>query len=1096
MEMKSAFNSEDTKKLKPSDFMRARRPEQFSDSKEISTTFAPKEQFDYFLETITQRSQEKDFEVFCRSLAQKEICPNLIVQTGPTGGGDSKVDSETYPVSDEISLKWFEGIGRQASSERWAFAMSAKKDWKTKVKGDVRSIASTGRDYAHIYFMSNQAISDKKRAETEDSLAKEYGISVHILDKLWIIEKVYENNRFDIVSSVLNFTFPESKSLINGPNDLAKLADLETVENSINDFDSAINSGYQFVEDCLYAAILSRELEKSKIEVFGRFDRAKRAAKELGSNVQLRKVIYQYAWTVYWWYDDVSCFNELYDELENLSKNSNNIWDLERLGILLTAIQTAVFHQHLSVGESKIDTRLNSLTSRLIEIASDDSRPNAALTARSNLVLLKLNQTIRAEESLSPVFEEMREILESSEGLIDVPLEQLIKIIVELSEFVDEVEGFDALFESVIKIQDKRVSNGGKGRLLIKNGYRKIRSKKYYEAIKIFGRATKLLFQYEDRHDFIMAQVGIAHSYEETGLLWAARGCYAIAINQICKDFSEDGVMPLIASDLFKYLMWIEVKLGRVPYTLNWLQHKNLIESKILEIEIDEKSEQENQLFDLVLGILILKTKYEDLTHLPSLPALLELFGLDLSRFASLYVLGYEDVIRLEYETGDSNLFEFCNLWLNQPANIELPAYSNWNIGRRTSIVSNVIGTKFTIDLPNEKDILSMAEGIMAAIECFLATALEHKIFPRQPQVQCVINVLSNLHELKFEDVEDEYGDITINLFVPSTEILQIVQGYENHKKIIEAVIRLVSEGIMNFNKPEAEKLIGEDLAFDRMSHLIQFPMIINNIIGTDQCHTFTYWEKLSATERFILLRDRPWSDDLYHSKSIFEDTASSNTSFIPASLSEIKHGNHKFISIINTRVWERARWSGVLFGCFPGNPSRPILGLCFENMEEALKIFKGWLRSFGSEDSNDSINVSIVTGIDKSNPSHYKVLVCQSFDSPSRNDYTFHMFNGQVHQMTPETTANLDNFKDFLHLDVGYYLVPATYSSTSLQLDIGDERYWIKKSKVHIIEAWKVDENDVEAIVITSDLNPIIPNGVHDVPVFRTLKLRTLESK
>lgn len=35
------------------------------------------------------------------------ICPNLLPQTDPTGGGDSKVDSETYPVSSEISDKWY-----------------------------------------------------------------------------------------------------------------------------------------------------------------------------------------------------------------------------------------------------------------------------------------------------------------------------------------------------------------------------------------------------------------------------------------------------------------------------------------------------------------------------------------------------------------------------------------------------------------------------------------------------------------------------------------------------------------------------------------------------------------------------------------------------------------------------------------------------------------------------------------------------------------------------------------------------------------------------------------------------------------------------
>ena len=71
------------------------------------------------------------------SLPKKEICPNLVVQTGPTGGGDSKVDTETYPVADEIAMRWYEGIGREAAQERWAFAFSAKEKWRPKIRADV-----------------------------------------------------------------------------------------------------------------------------------------------------------------------------------------------------------------------------------------------------------------------------------------------------------------------------------------------------------------------------------------------------------------------------------------------------------------------------------------------------------------------------------------------------------------------------------------------------------------------------------------------------------------------------------------------------------------------------------------------------------------------------------------------------------------------------------------------------------------------------------------------------------------------------------------------------------------------------------------------
>src|SRR5687767_12826279 len=121
----------------PSEFMRARRPELFSDSRIVRESHLSQEIFEYHLNTFTNRKQEIQFEHFCRRLIEKEVCPNILPQTGPTGGGDSKVDAETYPVAEEIALRWYEGAGIESSQERWAFAFSAKKTWRPKINSDV-----------------------------------------------------------------------------------------------------------------------------------------------------------------------------------------------------------------------------------------------------------------------------------------------------------------------------------------------------------------------------------------------------------------------------------------------------------------------------------------------------------------------------------------------------------------------------------------------------------------------------------------------------------------------------------------------------------------------------------------------------------------------------------------------------------------------------------------------------------------------------------------------------------------------------------------------------------------------------------------------
>src|SRR5258708_38076662 len=108
----------------PSEVMRARHPDLFSDARVEGSPRLPRAVFEYHLETLTSRKQEYEFEHFCRKLAEKEICPNLRVQTGPTGGGHSKVATETYPVAAEIAERWWIGEP-SAGTERWAFAFSA-----------------------------------------------------------------------------------------------------------------------------------------------------------------------------------------------------------------------------------------------------------------------------------------------------------------------------------------------------------------------------------------------------------------------------------------------------------------------------------------------------------------------------------------------------------------------------------------------------------------------------------------------------------------------------------------------------------------------------------------------------------------------------------------------------------------------------------------------------------------------------------------------------------------------------------------------------------------------------------------------------------
>ena len=128
----------------PRAFLESRRPERFSDSTFTDERTLDRQLLDYRLETLTSRGQETDFERFARRLAEREVCPNLLPQTGPTGGGDSKVDSETFPVAESLALAWLVGLNAGAAHERWAFAFSAKKARTAKWGGAADPPAAAG----------------------------------------------------------------------------------------------------------------------------------------------------------------------------------------------------------------------------------------------------------------------------------------------------------------------------------------------------------------------------------------------------------------------------------------------------------------------------------------------------------------------------------------------------------------------------------------------------------------------------------------------------------------------------------------------------------------------------------------------------------------------------------------------------------------------------------------------------------------------------------------------------------------------------------------------------------------------------------------
>ena len=228
-------------RFSPREFLKARRPERFADSIVEEGPTLDRPTLEYHLEYVTSRNQETEFQRFAFELAKRTVCPNLLPQTGPTGGGDSKVDTETYPVANGLSLVWAVGADRDAASERWGFAISANKDWKSKLRSDIAKIVATGRGYKKAFFITSQFVRDKERADLEDDLRKKHGLDVRILDRSWILDRVFDEHLASLAIDGLGLSSSLRPRIQQGPLDAERQRELEKLDERIKSATLAVN---------------------------------------------------------------------------------------------------------------------------------------------------------------------------------------------------------------------------------------------------------------------------------------------------------------------------------------------------------------------------------------------------------------------------------------------------------------------------------------------------------------------------------------------------------------------------------------------------------------------------------------------------------------------------------------------------------------------------------------------------------------------------------------------------------------------------------------------------------------------------------------
>lgn len=1086
----------------PKEYLRARRPERFSDSVIGERQGLDRSILEYHLDSLTSRSQEVKFEHFARRLAEREICPNLSPQTGPTGGGDSKVDSETYPVADALSLGWWVGIGREAADERWGFAFSAKKEWKGKVSSDIEKIADTKRGYTKAFFISNQFIRDKKRGKVEDDLRKKHKIDVRILDRTWILDKVFENGHEALAIKELELTTPTKTEVRKGPLDIQRERELKEVEGRIADALQKKRYSLQLAEDCIQAATISRGLERPRTEIDGKFDRAERICLQYGTVHQQLECAYQRAWTAFWWHEDILEFNKFYGAVEECAKESRNSHELQLLTNLWFLLHSSVKRNELDEKNAKYEERKDTLKKSLERLGKEENRPSTSLQAMTLLAQVQLTEKLSCKEPIDDILRELESLVHGCEGLAGYPLEPLAETLTELSRVLEGTPAYDRLFETIVEVTSKRDGEISAARMLLKRGGQQLEVDRPYGAIRSLGRALRRLYKHETRQESVRALYLCGCAYERIGLLWAARGTMLSAASLATDElWKYEQVTPLQAA-CYRRLKWLELQLGRLPQTLEWHRTDIAVRQALIDKGYDGSKLFEGDLeFDLTLGIILLKTDFWDLKRLSNLPEVLEDLGLTYASMALLYALGYEDEIPSDGfrdAFGDEDLDTVFLKWRNHQALQETAERPSLNDGIKVVLKSMILGCEIIVESANEPPCVELAESLLASIESFLSTGDVDQMVAREPRLTISVR--------KSEFAEDPFGfelkdhngrphiEITCRAFDPHSMSLDSQGAIWD--KVVKLLIAVISRIAFVKDRSALDKLFREEMALERSVGFTGSFVTIGNVLGYSPKTQISDWSNPEARE-YPLKRSIPWDSDYRRSKKK-TDTDAKSSGFTadegepPQELLDMertKHTQIETISLIRETLWDEAGWCGTSFLTVPDGSDLPLLIIVFEKKEPAKKIFSEWLKELGHADNEEKLRISIVRGISRDEPYYYRVLIGSNPDTSfSRPNVRYAVMMNRVNTMTPESDFNLKRFLDSFHALGGYYIVPGVAKANISQPEIIGDLYLMKR-KLNVREAWQVGRNDMDAAAIQEDDNPIIPDGNKNPPIQELLR-------
>lgn len=1069
----------------PSAFMRGRRPALFSDSRIESGAPLTRDEFEYRLQTITARSEEAQFQRFIHALLEVEVCPNLVPQTGPTGGGDSKVDAETYAVADAIAERWWSGTAREAAAEQWAFAISAMQDWRKKVRQDVDNVLASGRTYSRIHYVTNQFVRDKDRAKVENELTRRTGnIPVRIFDRSWILQAVFDHEHWSIAERELSLPAARAKSAgVLGPLDADRARQLVEVEAELADPARFANSSMQLAQAWLTSALLARGLGRPREELDQRFDRAIEAARR-GRNARgHRRMLYQKVWTAFWWFDDYTAVIGGYDAIEALLDGDANAWDLAQLTNLYNLLHSAEFHGWLPQGAANLQARRERLCLRLEPMAKRRSHPTDAAWSRTHLLQLRFLADPHNPHQHTETVKGFQSLLREVERLPDYPVESLCDTISVFTQLPFPMEGIDAIADRAGELVGHRLGAQAQARQLLDRASHKVEKKLPEEALRLLGRAVGLLHQQPSRDLYLEGAWIASQAYCDVGLYCAARAHLLLGLSRSLRSVIEDAEISFDSLNFALRLAWVELAAGRLPLLLEALRYADLM---AIALDLSGQSKvsylSERQNIEALLARAIADSLLADVHAIGMAPPILGERQLQLAEQVTLALLGHAEPA-LQEMTGGLDLAAIQSLpWPADVSPIE------WAAGPALTLRTRIMGCEVLAPGITTYESQTLVMTVFAALEGFAATAFTDRLTPAQDRLLLLVDDSQQAHALSVRFEEDECGEPVVRLGFCRGSLSTYANTKEFQKRAAEAVAYVIGHVCVPSVRGNLERMFSQDAVHERAFSLLRAAALDESSSRSPSLEALRPAGSVAA----LLIQDgrfktapAPAEHGMWEKKVRTDEP--------PASLLEFHHRHTRMVGAINNPLWDRARWRGVGFTFW--RDGVPGIELMFAEADAAAKILRGWHRRVADLDPDKVLRLAILTDIDRTNRTHYRVGIAPAAASEPGDATKTLMIAMRSKTLEPQDTGNLDKFLAAFaeqgRFRLGVAVAPSDPSMPFSPLKLKP----IELTKIEMKAAWQIEDGEMLfGMMLSHEDKPYIPAGVAaaaELPVMQMIGAR-----